>query len=295
MRHRRHGRATPQGRPLGFELLERRELLAADVGHAWSPDSWDFGTGDDWSSSADDSWAFDDSWSDGESWAADDSWGADDSWASEPADDAAWADASWVIASCVGDDSWTGDGTSVEDVSWAADVASSDDASWSDDVTVGDDGPWSEEFSWDVFETDGDAADGSVWTIDDAGADWNIDVEPGIIDDGAGDFEADGGTELVDDEFDVEWWVIDATDEGGLSSEITDDVGVGEEDMDVVADDPAERSVAMSVPGAARFAGWGAFFFQAFGGPNDAADGSPAADQGRTGRPRIRLPFRPVV
>lgn len=50
---------------------------------------------------------------------------------------------------------------------------------------------------------------------------------------------------------------------------------------------------------ASRFAGWGAFLFQPFGRPVAGADAaaavSPFGAQPGTGRPRMRLPFRPFV
>ena len=61
---------------------------------------------------------------------------------------------------------------------------------------------------------------------------------------------------------------------------------------------PLFRPTTAAAP-AARFAGWGAFFMQPFGRAGGAFDGAALGGQadGQTGsgKPRIRLPFRPVV
>ena len=68
------------------------------------------------------------------------------------------------------------------------------------------------------------------------------------------------------------------------------------------ASDPVREAAARpaaSSTGAGRFTGWGAFAFQAVGGSTGAVDGSatggPADGQPGSGRPRLRLPFRPMA
>lgn len=129
--------------------------------------------------------------------------------------------------------------------------------------------------------------------------------------------------DATDDAEDGGWWVLDWAPMDGPSPQPTDGIGADEDPVvDVVADDPIVpptvvvvtpradgpspivavpvASAPASAPGVAdRFAGWGAIFFSAFGRPNGEADGSlagaQAGGQPGSGRPRLRLPFRPIA
>lgn len=144
--------------------------------------------------------------------------------------------------------------------------------------------------------------------------------------DAAAPVDESAPADVTDDTADGSW-VLDTQLPEGLPHRPTDDVGAADEAVvEVLANDPDAPSTTVIVTPIAdrpsspvavpvvdvpvvadqsvptvratdRFAGLGAIFFQAFGRPAGDADGSLAGGQvdGQpgSGRPRLRLPFRP--
>lgn len=158
-----------------------------------------------------------------------------------------------------------------------------------------------------------------------------VDCPPAIEGGTATDETSDAGDPVVDtatidvtDDMTDGSWVIDWEPTEGTPSETPDDNGAPDDaivndtaDAPYVpptvvivapnADRPSPAVVVPVVPlqsvatdrTADRFAGLGAIFFQTFGRPAGDADGSlaggPAEGQPGSGRPRLRLPFRPIA
>lgn len=356
-------RVPSQSQRLGFETLESRDLLAADVGLDWWAEPADFGSADDWS------WTFDESWAGdiGADQAWDDGWWVEDvSW-----NDGSWNDGSWPPADDSGSDGawsdwfdWTEqpDGDA-GDAGWVSEEPAADPSDTPaepiDVVTTPPDGP--ETMVVVVAPADDPEADQSTLLVDaavpppavafedsntvvdpvtsdesadaveesrDAAEVWDTNVV-GIADeadttitDVTADTTSDDASDLVFDTTvdgdTTESWVVDTTP----SDESADDTALpGTGTVDTRADLPVAvtssgvapapvpssplvgtpaspvLSAANGVP-ASRFAGWGAFFMPLFGGRDGAggtAFGGQADSQPTSGRPRIRLPFRPVV
>lgn len=124
-------RVPSQSHRLGFETLESRDLLAADVGLDWWAEPADPAATDDWS------WTF------------------DESWAGDTGADQAWNDGWWV------------DDVSWNDVAWPPADASGSDGAWSDwfdwtDQAGGDAG----DAGWVSEDTAADPSDTPAAPID---------------------------------------------------------------------------------------------------------------------------------
>jgi hypothetical protein len=327
---RTHSHRAPRARArLAFESLEPRELLAADATAGWSMD-WDAATFDDasWNSTdfwtAGDPWGFDDSWVYDDSWAFDDAGTYDDSWVY----DDTWGQGDTWVQDVVGD--VTAIDTATEDVGVPIDAADTTIIEVvtppERDVTVA---PPVVPFlpPVDVEVPDGvtDEAGGIVVTppdpiVPEPVFDESIVSAGDVRDDGeiivcpwlppASDSEIDDVATADESEPDIaggiEWEIG-----GGTTDEswVVDDTAVDAPDLDthVVVVPPVvpkpdvavPRVTVQSAPAAGGFRAWGAFFFRGLGqttGSSDAAAvGLQSPGQPGTGRPRIRLPFRPVV
>lgn len=268
MRRTPPARVPPRPASLAFEPLESRELLAADAA-CWPPCV--FPVADDSTWTFDDSWVAADPFGDPTGVLTGISPGSDGLW------DGAWwvDDASFGVAYATGFD--------VVDPVELGGVAAPSDLAEPGEVTVGEgmDAGW----FFEPFAT----------------ADGDIPVIPFLPPPDAVEAAVPPIAVMRD--------ALPAAPDVGGSDSVLGDVVRGAAAADAATNGlpdaaPTTASATASQPaaataGAGRFAGWGAFALQALGGTAGTADGTAtggvAEGQPGSGRPRLRLPFRPAA